>query len=59
MLANLTPGDFAVVSKKATILDHAGDAGALARMLEAESAAKPDAGRPIGFLQPENDESTL
>jgi SpoVK/Ycf46/Vps4 family AAA+-type ATPase len=52
-LANLTPGDFAVVRKKAAILGQAGDARALARMLQAESAAKPDAGRPIGFLRRE------
>jgi ATP-dependent 26S proteasome regulatory subunit len=58
-LANLTPGDFAVVRKKASILGHVGHAEALARMLEAESAAKPDAGRPIGFLRPENDATTL
>ena len=52
-LANLTPGDFAVVRRKAAILGQAGDARALARMLQAESAAKPDAGRPIGFLRRE------
>ncbi len=51
-LANLTPGDFAVVRKKAAILGQLGDAAALACMLEAESAAKPEAGRPIGFLRP-------
>lgn len=56
-LANLTPGDFAVVRKKAAILGQAGDAPALARMLAAESAAKPDARRPIGFLR-RDDEST-
>jgi len=51
-LANLTPGDFAVVRRKAAILGQLESVGALARMLEAESVAKPEAGRPIGFLRP-------
>ena len=50
-LANLTPGDFATVRRKARILGHEKDAGAVARMLAAESAAKPDHARPIGFVQ--------
>jgi SpoVK/Ycf46/Vps4 family AAA+-type ATPase len=58
-LANLTPGDFAVVRRKAAILGQAEDARALARMLRAESAAKPDAAKPIGFLGRETDSSTL
>ncbi len=48
-LANLTPGDFATVRKKAAILGHERDAPALARMLCAESTAKPGAAAPIGF----------
>jgi hypothetical protein len=48
-LANLTPGDFATVRRKARILGEERDAAALAHMLAAESAAKPDHARPIGF----------
>ncbi|MDH3792075.1 MAG: ATP-binding protein, partial [Rhodospirillales bacterium] len=58
-LANLTPGDFAVVRRKAAILGQAGDAPALVRMLEAESAAKPDASRPIGFRRRDNEGAVL
>jgi len=41
-LDNLTPGDFAVVARKAKILRET-DAGALARWLREEAAAKPGA----------------
>ncbi len=50
-LANLTPGDFATVGRKARILDCARDPGALAAMLVEESRAKPDHAGPIGFLR--------
>ena len=50
-LANLTPGDFATVGRKARILDCARDAEALAAMLAEESRAKPDHAGPIGFLR--------
>ena len=48
-LAALTPGDFAVVHRKARFLGKHGEPGALADMLRAECAAKPDRPRPIGF----------
>ena len=48
-LANLTPGDFAVVRRKAEILGHLKDAKALAQLLAAECEAKPDHRRKIGF----------
>ena len=48
-LTNLTPGDFAVVSKKAGILDRLEEPTALADMLRAECNAKPDRPTPIGF----------
>ena len=48
-LSMLTPGDFAVVKRKAAImgLDH--DSDALLAMLARECAAKPEYRRPIGF----------
>ncbi|WP_300974492.1 AAA family ATPase [Sphingomonas sp. LHG3406-1] len=47
---NLTPGDFALVARKAQLLGEE-QATTLAEMLEAECAAKPDASRaPMGFL---------
>ena len=49
-LPALTPGDFAVVRKKAAILGQIDDPEALAAMLDAECAAKPDRPRPIGFI---------
>ena len=50
-LAPLTPGDFAVVARRARILRACGPA-ALIEMLAAEVAAKPGAGRePIGFVR--------
>ena len=48
-LAALTPGDFAVVHRKAGLLGKLGDPEALADMLRAECDAKPDRPRPIGF----------
>ena len=49
----LTPGDFAVVARRASLLGEGeGDAHALAAMLAAEVAAKPGAGStPIGFTR--------
>jgi transitional endoplasmic reticulum ATPase len=47
-LSGLTPGDFATVARKASALgDH--DPRTLARWLENEAQAKPDAGRKFGF----------
>ena len=48
-LAALTPGDFAVVLRKAEILGKLGEPESLAAMLRAECEAKPDRPRPIGF----------
>ena len=48
-LATLTPGDFAVVRRKAALLGQSGDPAALAAMLRAECNAKPDRARRIGF----------
>ena len=48
-LAALTPGDFAVVRNKAEILGVPQDPEALAEMLHAECAARPDRPRAIGF----------
>ncbi len=48
-LTALTPGDFAVVRRKAELLDRLGEPDALAAMLSAECAAKPDRPRPVGF----------
>ena len=48
-LGALTPGDFAVVRRKAAVLGRLEDAGALAAMLRAECDAKPDRPQPIGF----------
>ena len=50
-VGGLTPGDFAVVRRKADVLDRLHDAQALAGMLRAECEAKPDRPRPIGFLR--------
>ncbi len=50
-LAALTPGDFAVVRRKAAVLGRLDDAQALTAMLRAECDAKPDRSRPIGFCQ--------
>ena len=51
MLTTLTPGDFAVVCRKAGVLGRLQDPEALADMLQAECAAKPDRPRAIGFRQ--------
>ena len=48
-LAALTPGDFAVVQRKAGFLWKHGEPEFLADMLRAECEAKPDRPRPIGF----------
>ena len=48
-LAALTPGDFAVVRRRAEILGKLGEAESLVHMLRAECDAKPDRPRPIGF----------
>ena len=48
-LANLTPGDFSVVRRRAEILRTQGDAHALARMLGDECEAKQDVRRSVGF----------
>jgi len=48
-LTAVTPGDFAVVRRRADILGKIGDANALAAMLREERDAKPDRPRRIGF----------
>ena len=48
-LTALTPGDFAVVRRKAALLCRLEEPEALAAMLSAECAAKPDRPRPVGF----------
>ena len=48
-ILGLTPGDFAVVRRRAKILDELHDPNALVAMLNAESTAKPDRPKPIGF----------
>ena len=48
-LANLTPGDFVVVRRRAEILDKLRDPEALAAMLREECEAKPDRPTAIGF----------
>ena len=48
-LAALTPGDFAVVHRKAWFLGKHGEPEALAAMLRTECDAKPNRPRPIGF----------
>ena len=45
----LTPGDFAVVRRRAEVLDCLEDPAALAGMLREESEAKPDRPKRIGF----------
>ena len=47
--SNLTPGDFAVVRRKADVLGRLQDPVALAALLAEEGDAKPDRRRPIGF----------
>ena len=48
-LAGVTPGDFALVRRRAEILGKLDDATSLAAMLREECDAKPDRPRPIGF----------
>ena len=48
-LPTLTPADFAVVYRKAEILDCLGDPLALVEMLHEESKAKPGRARKVGF----------
>ena len=48
-LGTLTPGDFAVVRRRAEVLDCLQDPTALAGMLREESEAKPDRPKRIGF----------
>ena len=48
-LSALTPGDFAVVRRKAALLGRLEAPDALAAMLSAECAAKPDRPHPVGF----------
>ena len=48
-LTTLTPGDFAVVRRKAEILGHLQDAKALAELLCAECEAKPNHSHKMGF----------
>ena len=48
-LSGLTPGDFAVVRRRAEILGRSGDAKALAAMLREERGAKPNRPTRIGF----------
>ena len=48
-LAALTPGDFAVVRRKAEILGRLEEPEAIAAMLREECDAKPDRARAIGF----------
>ena len=48
-LANLTPGDFSVVRRRAEILGATKDPETLADMLRAECAAKPDRPQAVGF----------
>ena len=50
-LTNLTPGDFAVVHRKAEILGHLQAPKALAELLRAECEAKPNHSRKMGFCQ--------
>ena len=48
-LANVTPGDFDVVARKARVLGNLDDADALARLLKAECEAKPGQASALGF----------
>ena len=48
-LAALAPGDFAVVRRKAEIMDLLGEPEALARMLREECEAKPGRPQVVGF----------
>ena len=48
-LAALTPGDFAVVHRKAEVLGQLGEPEASVALLRVECDAKPDRPRAIGF----------
>ena len=50
LIAALTPGDFAVVHRKAEILGCMGEPDALTGMLSAECEIKPNRPKTIGFL---------
>ena len=49
-LSGVTPGDFAVVKRRAEILGKLGEAKSLAAMLREECDAKPDRPKRIGFV---------
>ena len=49
-LTNLTPGDFALVHRKAAIIGQGNNLEALAEMLNAECDAKPGRSNAVGFL---------
>ena len=48
-LTNLTPGDFAVVQRRAEVLGKMKDAKTIVSMLKEESEVKPEQASPIGF----------
>ena len=48
-LANITPGDFACIRKKAELLDYLKEPDELGRLLSEESQAKPGGKSSIGF----------
>ena len=48
-LTNLTPGDFAVVQRRAEVLGKIKDAKTIVSMLKEESEVKPEQASPIGF----------
>lgn len=48
-LSNLTPGDFAVVRRRAEVLGKLDDAKSIVAMLRKECDAKPDRSMRIGF----------
>ena len=48
-LANLTPGDFSVVGRKAEVLGCLGEPKTLVEMLYEERKSKPRHGRKVGF----------
>lgn len=50
VLNRLTPGDFAVVRRKAEIIGQSHDSRALLSMLYQEQDAKPGGSKPIGFM---------
>ncbi|KIL96732.1 ATPases of the AAA+ class [Paramagnetospirillum magnetotacticum MS-1] len=49
-ISPLTPGDFAVVRRKAELLDLLDDQGALLAALRSEAEGKPTYSKPIGFM---------